>query len=186
MTNGYKPRVDIQLVPDGEFSTAEDWEVDVASNAAGVRDPRAGYMQSSSNRSYGTLNEATNLPVEKRSSGPGVTQIPTVHEFGHFIGLDHPGHGLSESERSPGASEYGHSGTDTEGRAVHGPTDLMGGGMGLRPFYFGEWAEAVDDHIAALRRQRTLEELQRALDEFFSGRSDMGDFPVAEGPTRFG
>ncbi|MCP4925648.1 MAG: DUF4157 domain-containing protein [Gammaproteobacteria bacterium] len=180
IANGYKPRIDIQLVPDGEFSTEEDWEVDVSSN------PTSEFRTSRSSRSYGTLDEADNTAIPKSSSAPGVTQIPSVHEFGHFIGLDHPGHGLSDSERSSGASEYGHSGADTEGRDVHGPTDLMGGGMGLRPFYFDEWAEAVDDHIASLRRQRTLEELQRAFDEFFRDSSEMGDFPVPDGPTRFG
>lgn len=180
ITNGYRPLVDINLVPDGETSTSEDWEVDVSSN------PSSEFRTSSSNRSYGTLDEADNDPIAKSSSAPGVTQIPTVHEFGHFIGLDHPGHGLDSSELSSGASEYGHSGHDEHGRDVHGPTDLMGGGMGLRPFYFNEWAEAVDDHIASLRRQRSLEELQRAIENFFSDEPEMGDFPLPSGNTRMG
>ena len=180
ITQGYKPLVDISLVPDDRFSASEDWEVSVSSNPTGE------FRTSSSNRRYGTLDEADNDPIAKSSSAPGVTQIPTVHEFGHFIGLDHPGHGLDEDALSPGTSEYGHSGTDREGREVHGPTDLMGGGMGLRPFYFNEWAQAVDRHIAQLRRERSIEEMRRAIEEFFRGRPEMGDFPAPRGDTQYG
>jgi len=177
---GYKPLVDISLVPDGEMSVSEDWEVDVSSNPTGLTDPIGGYMQSSSNQSYGTLNEATNLPVPKAPGAPGTTQIPTVHEFGHFIGLDHPGEGLeggwlSESQLSPGADEYSHTGTDVEGRTVHGPTDLMGGGMGLRPFYFDAWAEALGEHIEDLRRAAQQRQFQRDWNMF--GRA-LGNDPA--------
>lgn len=185
---GYRPLVDISLVPDGQFSGSEDWEVDVSSNPAGLADPIAGYRQSSSNQSYGTLNEAANLPVPKASGAPGTVQIPTVHEFGHFIGLQHPGKGLeggwfSPSRLSPGADVYSHTGTDIQGRTVHGPTDLMGGGMGLRPFYYDAWAQALSAHIEELRSAQHWQEFQRSLDELFSGSRDMGDFPIPETDT---
>ncbi len=151
ISKGYDPKVDISLVPEGDTSVSEDWEVDVESN------PGKGYRQSSSNTSYGELHEGSNESFTKRSSAPGVTQIPTVHEFGHFIGLDHPGAGLggglfSDSKLSPGASEYGHTGTDAKGRTVDGPNDLMGGGMGMQPFYFDAWAQQLNEHVEALRR----------------------------------
>ncbi|TGD76165.1 DUF4157 domain-containing protein [Mangrovimicrobium sediminis] len=181
IASGYRPLVDISLVGDGETSVSEDWEVDVSSNPTGE------FRTSSSNRSYGTLDEADNTPIEKEGAPSNVEQIPSVHEFGHFIGLMHPGYNMDEDEWSPGAgSEYGHSGTDEHGHAVHGPTDLMGTGMGLRPFYFDEWAQAVDRHIAELRRERSWEEFQRSIDRFIGGDREMGDFPVPDGATRFG
>jgi hypothetical protein len=162
---GYKPLVDIDLVPDGEWSTSEDWEVDVSSNPTGE------FRTSSSSTRYGTLDEADNTAVTKQGADPGVTQIPTVHEFGHFIGLDHPGEGLeggwfSDSQLSPGADEYSHTGTDVEGRTVHGPSDLMGSGMGLRPFYYHAWAEALDEHVDDLRRAAQQQQFQRDWNMF--------------------
>jgi hypothetical protein len=136
-TQGFKPQVQIDLVPDDKWSVSEDWEIDVAANSAGT------FSQSESNTSYGNLSESSNKAWTKKSSAPGVTQVPTVHEFGHSIGLDHPGAGMSASERSPGASEYGHVGKDKQGRDVDGGHDLMGGGMGLRGFYFDAWRDAL-------------------------------------------
>ncbi len=146
--DGFKPKVKIELAADDKWSTGEDWEVDVAANSSGK------YIQSENLGGYADLNEAGNTPVPKKSSGPGVTQKPTVHEFGHFLGLNHPGAGLSEGvsirgvtiikrELSPGASEYSHIGKDKEGRTVDGTIDLMGGGMGLRPFYFDTWLNHI-------------------------------------------
>jgi hypothetical protein len=146
--NGFAPRVQIDLTPDGEISTSEDWEIDVLANSSGTD------IRSETNTSYGDLDEADNTAVTKRSSAPGVTQIPSVHEFGHFLGLDHPGAGLSAGvviggveiiarELSPGANEYSHVGTDEDGHTVDGPNDLMGGGMGLRSFYFDSWLNHI-------------------------------------------
>lgn len=165
IAQGYKPLVDITLVPEGETSVSEDWEVDVSSN------PTSEFRTSSSSTSYGTLDEADNTPVTKMGADPGVTQVPTVHEFGHFIGLDHPGEGLegswiSDSELSPGADAYSHTGTDAEGRTVHGPSDLMGSGMGLRPFYFDAWAQALDEHVDELRRAEQMRQFQRDWNMF--------------------
>lgn len=162
---GYKPLVDIDLVPDGEWSAAEDWEVDVSSNPTGE------FRTSSSSTSYGSLDEADNTAVTKEGADPHVTQIPTVHEFGHFIGLDHPGEGLeggwfSDSQLSPGADAYTHTGTDVEGRTVHGPSDLMGTGMGLRPFYYDAWARALDEHVEELRRAAQQQQFQRDWNMF--------------------
>jgi hypothetical protein len=188
IAQGYVPSVDIRLVPDGDLSVAEDWEVDVSSN------PTSTFRTSSSNTSYGTLDEADNAAVTKTGAAPGVTQIPTVHEFGHFIGLDHPGEGLegglfSDSRLSPGANEYSHTGTDANGRTVDGPNDLMGAGMGMRAFYYDAWAEALDGHIEELRDAaedaRDAEEWRRFLRDMGLGDPDIGDFPLpAPGDTQ--
>ena len=174
IAQGYKPLVDIELVPDGEWSVSEDWEVDVESNSTGE------FRTSSSSTSYGSLDEADNTAAVKTASAPGVTQIPSVHEFGHFIGLDHPGVGLeggwfSDSRLSPGADEYSHTGVDVKGRTVHGPTDLMGGGMGLRPFYFDAWASALDEHIDDLRKEQAWQKFQSDWHMF---QRAMGDDPA--------
>jgi len=176
---GYKPLVDIQLVPEDEWSFAEDWEVDVSSN------PKGEFRTSSSNRSYGTMDEADITAVAKEGGAPGTTQIPAVHEFGHFIGLQHPGAGLEggwfrPSRLSPGATEYSHTGTDVHGRTVHGPTDLMGSGMGMRPFYYDAWARALEEHIDQLRSEQRWRAMMRAL----FPEPEKGDFPVPTGDTR--
>ena len=146
---GFVPKIEIVLVPEGAYSVGEDWEVDVAANSAGT------FIQSETNTSYGDLDEADNTAVTKSGAASGVTQTPSVHEFGHFLGLDHPGEGLNEGwivggvtitkrELSPGADEYSHVGKDKHGRTVDGTVDLMGGGMGLRPFYFDSWKSHLE------------------------------------------
>jgi len=113
------------------------------------------WMQSRSHRTSGTLNEATNLPRHINPGNP-ITQTPTVHEFGHFIGLDHPGAGLLKRfwsqnwginwppPLSPGADEYSHTGTDIKGRV----------GMGMRAFYFDAWETILNKYIERLRTQK--------------------------------
>jgi len=164
---GYKPQVDVQLVPEDEWSVSEDWEVTVTSNKKGED------RESSSDRKEANLDEADVDPTEKKSSAPGVKQIEAVHEFGHFIGLDHPGYGLSAKERSPGANQYGHTGKDRHGHDVDGPNDLMGSGMQLRAFYFDDWARALDRHVAALRARRQRREMLDRLPWW----APLGGFP---------
>ncbi len=137
---GFAPRVEIDFTPMDEMSTSEDLEVDVVANASGT------FIRSSQNTllGYGNLDED-----DVNSNG---SQVPAVHEFGHFLGLQHPGEGLeggifSDSQLSPGADVYSHVGTDVHGRTVNGPTDLMGQGMGMRPFYFDGWASHLNSRF---------------------------------------
>jgi len=103
-----------------------DWNVIVQPNSSGSNIQSNSPTEETGSR-LGRLDEQD---VNMRSD---VSQIPAVHEFGHSLGLQHPGRNV------PGASEYGHVGLDEHGRPVAGNVDLMGEGMGLRPFYFNRW-----------------------------------------------
>jgi len=149
--HGFKLRLDI----DDVIGRTGKWMEIFSSNDAErldltvhVKANPAGRPMKSSAELGGTsmyLDEADNTSVVKKSSGPGVTQTPSAHEFGHHIGLEHPGAGV------PGANEYGHVGKDKYGNTVDGSIDLMGGGDGLRAFYFDRW-------IRALRKQQYLKD----------------------------
>ncbi|MFL6257085.1 MAG: DUF4157 domain-containing protein [Pyrinomonadaceae bacterium] len=163
-SQGFKPQVKIELVKDGELSAAEDWEVDVAAN------PSRGFIRSSNWGRYADLNEASG---EMRKDL--VKQIPAAHEFGHFLGLDHPGAGLGLSKPNE-RPEYKYSGHDIKGREVDGPRDLMGRGMGLRSFYFDPWRnelknkygapcgwEVIDPNAARVKDPGALEKPERSV-----------------------
>ena len=130
---GFLPRLEIQFTPIDDWSTSEDLEVDVLAN------PSGSFIRSSQNTTfgYGYLDEADVINNGR--------QTPAVHEFGHFLGLNHPGHGLSASQLSAGATEYSHVGKDQYSRDVDGTVDLLGQGMGLRPFYFNSWINHIKD-----------------------------------------
>lgn len=137
---GFSPKLAIELVADDEWSITEDLEADVAANAAGAR------RTSSSNPTSGDadLDEKDTKAVAKRGAAPGVLQVPAAHEFGHTMGLQHPGKGVGKIPPNS-LAEYVHTGTDTAKRAVSGWTDLMGSGSGLRAFYFNQWLSAIED-----------------------------------------
>lgn len=63
----------------------------------------------------------------------GHDQIPAVHEFGHFLGLDHPGVGTWAALFNP-SYEY-----------LADPSALMGTGMGYRGEYFKKWADKLTE-----------------------------------------
>jgi len=54
------------------------------------------------------------------------------------MGLDHPGGNNDD------ASSYAFVGTDVDGHEVKGPSDLMGYGSDMHPYYFYKWAIAMD------------------------------------------
>ncbi len=122
------------VTPAGKWTTSEDWEVKVKAN------PTGRFMVSSNRGSHGNLDEADNTPIAKDGSAPGYKNPPTIHEFGHFLGLDHPGKGKVGMLWWKG-NEYTYVGEDKHGNAVNGPEDLMGAGSEMRPFYFEKWAD---------------------------------------------
>ena len=75
-------------------------------------------------------------------------QIPAAHEFGHALGLNHPGKGIADDKNNsnvtPGTTVYNHVGEDIMNRKVDGRVDLMGEGNGLRPFYFDLWKNYIN------------------------------------------
>jgi hypothetical protein len=127
---GFSPRVDLTPRRGGINSRSGDWNTTVFANPTGT------YHRSSAGTTsdeLGFLDEA-----DVRSSGG---QTPAVHEFGHSIGLEHPGRGIAGIARSSEA-EYQYTGRDIHGREVAG-SDLMGEGMGLRQFYFNRWLQRL-------------------------------------------
>lgn len=125
--NGFDPRVGIVFLDSGE------WKVNVTAN------PTVTYrfLQSSTN----VLDEADITSLDKKgTTTPNVVQIPVVHEFGHFMDLEHPGEGVK------GVDEFLNNTTDRHGRKVDGMVDLMGVGMGLRKFYYEKWETELNSH----------------------------------------
>ena len=69
-------------------------------------------------------------------------QITAVHEFGHLLGLKHPGQYLGYWSR-PTANSGDDYAADWD--------SLMGGGMELRAEYFGSWAMELAERYPEFR-----------------------------------
>jgi RHS repeat-associated protein len=133
---GFTPKINIEF---GWYD--EDFTANVRSNRTN------GFLGSSVTGTSATLDEADVRPVPKPGAPPGVLQIPACHELGHLIGLDHPGRGQPGlAPNSP--PEYTFVGIDVNGNVVNGPTDLMGAGDQLQPFYFDDWKDHLADEYS--------------------------------------
>ena len=80
-----------------------------------------------------------------------------AHEFGHFLGLKHPGHMVYDTNwiHLPNHGDtYTYVGQDYHGRPVEGTYDLMGHGQpkdpnqpfsfSMQPFYYNRWLAALN------------------------------------------
>lgn len=83
------------------------------------------------------LDEADVYP---RATGAGPSQIPAVHEFGHLLGLNHPGQDLAPPAQPNSPPDY----------AADNPA-LMGAGMEMRAAYFSKWEDELDDQYKGCR-----------------------------------
>jgi Domain of unknown function (DUF4157) len=135
---GFRPRVEITTERGFISSRSGDWNTKVTANASGefIRSAAA-----EGSRELGDLDEADVKPEG--------TQTGIVHEFGHFLGLQHPGHDIPGVTPNSHA-EYAYTGPDSANRQVAG-TDLLGDGMGLRPFYFDRWAAHLNSNHSKCR-----------------------------------
>ena len=72
-----------------------------------------------------------------------------AHEFGHALGLNHPGHGIVDPTTNKpivpnSPEEYAYTGKDIHNRDV-AKDDLMGVGSNLREFYFEQWERELSN-----------------------------------------
>lgn len=122
---GFSPQLKIHFVSSnpGEWAITEDWQAVVRAD-----------KRRRSKRSYsfpGILAQAYLWESD-------IQIVP--HEFGHALGLLHPGSGYFGLDfNSP--PNYSYKGDDIFGRPVDGGVDLMDGrgNTGLRTFYFDDW-----------------------------------------------
>ena len=80
--------------------------------------------------------------VELLENFTGNKQIPVVHEFGHLLGLDHPGQDRHWWQRKEEPGEKADYAAD--------PKALMGGGMEYRAPYFEVWRVDLNDTLPDL------------------------------------
>ncbi len=127
-TSGWHPRVELTF---GWFQ--EDFLIHVESNPE--RFPRRSSAQLGGPQAW--LDEAD---VYAHDRGGGLMQIPAVHEFGHLIGLNHPGQDLRPPPPPNSPPDY----------TADWPA-LMGAGMEMRAAYFSKWEDRLDDTYRGCR-----------------------------------
>ena len=71
---------------------------------------------------------------------PDIPQIPAVHEFGHLLGLRHPGQALVPPAAPNSPADY-----------AADATALMGTGMQMRTGYFQRWVDELDSEYPDCR-----------------------------------
>jgi hypothetical protein len=96
--------------------------------------PPGGTQSAQGSQAYLFENSPTGLSTAQTGKSKGQTfkQNVWAHEFGHLLGLDHPGHGVIDSSLYNKDPDY-----DADAPA------LMGRGNELRPQYFQKWADLL-------------------------------------------
>ena len=114
---GYTVNVDIKTIFEG-WDSSDDVEATV------TRIPAGAFKVSSANTSIANLDSNDNTSVNKGVAGG---QVGIAHEFGHMIGLGHPGGGADGYAEPDGSKS----------------NDIMGSGMVIRSRNLGQWKDAL-------------------------------------------
>lgn len=120
--NGFSPRLKINLV-----DSSADWSPKVRPYRGRVLDAHVTLIN----------EDDVDPPM---SGGHRVVS----HEFGHSIGLTHPGEPSNWKPWQWGRDQYNYVGTDNYGRSRNGPNEVMGTGGEFSDFYFERWKEALN------------------------------------------
>lgn len=151
-TAGFHPLLNVNVTNRGVTSSYEGWHTTVIANQSGTFHRSSAAAGEDREESFGNLDEAD------INATPLTGQVPVVHEFGHYLGLMHPGYlksGVTQSQ------EYTYSGNDRNRRPVDGRVDLMGESMGLRPFYFNGWKDNLNSSYPGCDYNITQPTVQR-------------------------
>lgn len=131
---GFKPTLNLTH---GRWG--EDFDVTVAANLLGYENPNnpTYFLRSGVNigAGTGTFDEAD---VKMSNKGGGNSQVPFVHEFGHLLGLQHPGQSLNPPAQPNSPADY----------AADAPA-LLGSGMQMRAAYYARWQAEINAKIGA-------------------------------------
>lgn len=154
--NGFTPKVELEIVKEpSRFSGDYDWFIKAYADDAGTRRASStvgfnnGLFMGGRGVFYGDtyLNDISLRIQHKDGHIEAIRggRVPAAHEFGHGLGLNHPGTGINGNKpNSP--PEYTYQGEDINGNEVDGEKDLMGIGSGLRPFYFDKWKQYLNQN----------------------------------------
>jgi hypothetical protein len=130
VTDDYKLHVKVQICA---LRESADYVVEVVANPSPAPNVRPPFIGSRADRGgpNAWMNEGSVWGYSKRSYQEG-TQYPAVHEFGHLLGLQHPGEPGAEDEYSKDRSS------------------LMGAGMEMRSAYYKLWQEKLQEEYSML------------------------------------
>lgn len=154
--NGFTPKVELVVIKEpSRFSGDYDWFIKAYADDAGNRRASStvgfnnGLFMGGRGVFYGDtyLNDISLRIQHKDGHIEAIRggRVPAAHEFGHGLGLNHPGKGINGNKpNSP--PEYTYQGEDINGNEVDGEKDLMGIGSGLRPFYFDKWKQYLNQN----------------------------------------
>lgn len=152
--NGFTPKVELEVVKEpSRFSGDYDWFIKAHADEAGNRRASStvgfnnGLFMGGRGVLYGDshLNDISQIVQYNDGRREAIRggRIPAAHEFGHGLGLNHPGKGINGNKPNS-LPEYTYQGKDINGNEVDGEKDLMGMGSGLRPFYFEKWKQYLN------------------------------------------
>lgn len=83
-----------------------------------------------------------------RDTPRGQRQIPVMHEFGHYLGLDH----VARRGNDNAAYAIWPAGTQPTRAQSHQVGDLMGAGMRMEPWHARPWVRRIPMHIGRQAR----------------------------------